>query len=90
MNMNSFVRPLLGLALVITGCGKTEIEYRTSSKAKVVDASKPTDKSDYRRHEQAETTQTTTVVSLMNRRPPSIWNRSPLLRLTRGPTSSQS
>lgn len=31
MNMTSGIRPLLGLALVMTGCGKAEIEYRHSS-----------------------------------------------------------
>ena len=59
MNMNSLIGPFLGLALVITGCGKTEIEYRHSSKAKVVDASKPTENGNQQRHEYAETSQTT-------------------------------
>ena len=58
MNMNSLIRPLLGLSLVITGCGKAEIEYRHTSKAKAVESSKSTEEGNRRRHELKESNQT--------------------------------
>jgi len=69
MNMNSLIRPLLGLALLITGCGKTEIEYRHSTKAKSVNSSKPTDEGNLQWHKQAETSQTTFRLAVENRWP---------------------
>lgn len=67
MNMTSDIRPFLGLALVITGCGRTEIEYHHSSKAKVVDASKPTDEGTHQWHENAEALQTTFRLAVVGR-----------------------
>lgn len=69
MNTNSLVGPLLGLVMLITGCGKTEIEYHHSSKAKVVDAPKHTEEGNHRRHELSEANQTTFRIAVDGRSP---------------------
>ena len=69
MKLNSLISPLLGLALLMTGCAKTEIEYRHFSKAKVVDASKTNEEGNHQRYEHAEANQTSFRFAADSRQP---------------------